>query len=432
MYQYTRAFLRARGRNKKWENVNISNVLLSDLFRNYLDGYITLTNASLGPGEYHVDFVTLKQFHFPFVNVTFETWLGTIGLPVLPATQTEPTYITKHIVYADAIQAGYHVRACKPDIVSPDDEFELYIENQEERLPLEERTDLALSKAGVDFVTLRDRALVSVNGFYHRTIPRMGELQVIDGSRSLQLSQKHLIGITSFDAIGDVQQIAISANMIVHGHPQRPSTFYPQEYGTYLHTGVDMRNKSVGIVLGGILHIEDESYQVINREEGIIKVNIGRVNLPQWAFETEGFMDISPLGLTTSEVRRGSVNIEEMYSNDTIDRFLQLSQSFVVVVDAPLLYRRYNVIGRVPLPGQYESDSEPVFPLKTRYGRLLTYWTRHTERNWLLETESDQGYEYLMNSTAIRTAGVVNNTVNTPSRHKMECVLEGIYSMVKD
>lgn len=432
MYQYVRAFLRKRGKNQTWQSVDISGMLVINMLHDYIDGYVTLTNSAIGAGEFYIDIVQLKQFHTPYVgSLTFNDWIHTTGFPILPTLPEEPQFVVSNILYSDANQANYRLRGCRPDIIPVTPEFEFYIDNHVDVLPLEERTDLAMLKDGCDVHLLQRTALISINGFYHYAFPRGIELQVADGSKNLLRRQTPDIGITSFASIGELQQLRIMPEMVLTGNPLEPTTNYQYQYGMYIATGVDMTNKSVMLSLGGYLHVEDDTFDIVNKEQGVIKVNFNRLNMPQRIFETERVLDLSALHLTRSAVREGSVSVPELYSNAALLRYITMPQSFVIVVDTPSLYRSKTMIEHTSIPGVYDCPTEPLYPLKTRYGRLVNYWLRRAEGLFILETDVIPAYDYLHNTTTWRNERIVNNTVLPLPKLQMDCYLEGIHGVKK-
>lgn len=430
MYQYINSRLRKRGKNQKWEDVNIAGVLLSTLLKEYIDGHITLSTN--GIDRHHVDFELFKQSRFPFTNVAFSTWLNTPGIPTLPTTADEPVYTQTNIFYSDAMQADYRLRACKNDVVPTAPDYEFYIDAQESFLSLAEKPDLALFKENANMELFKQTCLVSINGFYHRSVGRGIEAQVIDGARSALKAAVPSVGITSFADIGGLTQIAITDEMILEGNPETPSTPYSQQYGVYIHTGVDMRGKSVIVCLGGYMHVEDIVYDVVNKEKGIVKINIDEVNMPQRIFESENWIDLSSLGLTRSIIRTDAVSVPELYSNRVIRNYLKLPQSFIIVVDIPVLHTKKIMVQDSGSCGVYTAPTPVLFPLRNIYGRLLAYWERAVEEETILEIEFTSDYEYLMNTTAWRNELVVNNTVIRKADRNIPCYLDAIYGMIKE
>ena len=57
MYTFVSSLIRAKGTNQPYRNVNISRVKLAQIFKTYSDGYVELSNPSLG----HHTFVSLDD-----------------------------------------------------------------------------------------------------------------------------------------------------------------------------------------------------------------------------------------------------------------------------------------------------------------------------------------------------------------------------------
>jgi hypothetical protein len=396
MYTYVSATLKARGKNQRYQAVDISLMLMKDIFSRYLDGYIRFTNSSIS-GSIFVDLNTLRSSTtLPLrPNMSFTNWLGTLGNRTIPALLAEPTFENTTVVYSDAKRAVYDVKRVHPT-------FSPTVET-----PLATRTDLQVRKTGVNPTDFYQHVLVSVNGLFHLTDSYSTMTRVKDGGRSVEICNNNQVGLLSFKHIGAITSHPITEPMIV-----RPSETIPHKQSVWIDTGLDLTNKSVILSLGGYLHINDLVYDVISLNPGIIKVNFDKVQLMHRIMESRRVIDLSALELSVGSNNDQLVGLDELYSDAVLKRYLQLRQSFFVVVDTPSLYTDTQLLQKSPgIPGLYISPSEPVYPMRLRFGNFAEYWPRKEDDVWTLSVADNAARNYLFETTRWQSNPTADSTV---------------------
>lgn len=415
MYQYTRSYLRPRGLNKTWVNVDVSLVPLATLFDNYVDGYVVLNNNVISGTPLYVNYHDLKQTALPFANLPFATWLAWIGNVALPYSSVEPNYITHTALYSDAVQAMFTVTRVHPTI-APDHCVDL-------GLPLSSLTDLLLHKDNISFDELHQYALFTVNGLVHRSIPTDTGMQLSKGGQSVDLCNQAHVGVISFKAIGEIQQIPITLNNI-YGQ-----THVAHRYSVFVETGMDLRNHSVMLSLGGYLHVCDHVVSVVSSDTGVVRIELSRVDLVRRMLESKQYIDLSTMPVTESAIRIGALVVGEVYPDAAIDAYLTLSQSFLIVVAAPNLHTTTIKLAPPTLPGVFECITEPQWPLRSPTGRLPEYWRKQEHDRWILDSLLSVTKDALY-ATTPWSDGVVNDTVEHNTWRYTSATLLGIHSTV--
>lgn len=391
-YTYVSAKLRARGKNTAFENVDISQMLMSDIFANYVDGYIKLTNPAFTAPKY-VYLETLKKGAVPVrPALTFETWLASNANRTIPAANVEPTLTTTNILYSDAWRALYDIARVHP------------ITHPSVPQPLGTRTDLMLSRDGGNIQDMADYLMVTVNGLFHLTDYHSVGLRVKKGGQSVELCNQNNVGLVSFKDIGKLTYVPIQSAML-----QKPEPTYDYSDTTYLDLGVDLSGKSVMLVIGGYLHVNDAVYDVVDAEAGIVKVNVNQIDLVRRIFESKKIIDLTSLNLSVAVTNEDIISLLELNSDAVIESYLTLPQSFAVVVDTPYLYHRTHIVGKPGLPDFYESPAEPLYPLQLQTGIMPEYWCRKQDNVWVLTVNSNKEPNYLYETTRWRLNNVVDN-----------------------
>ena len=90
MYVYVNSVLRKKNTDEAWKEVNINNMLLSDLFNNYSSGHIKLSNKYLSKPVY-LDLQEFKAMEISIPDLTFNMWLLYIGDITFATNEVEPT-----------------------------------------------------------------------------------------------------------------------------------------------------------------------------------------------------------------------------------------------------------------------------------------------------------------------------------------------------
>lgn len=369
MYIFQNAVLRQRGKNETWKEVNVSGLQMSLLFSRYFDGHIELTNSAIGPGSFFVDLNALRRVDYSFYNLILQDWLGTLGAELLPHLVQEPTYATKSVLYSDGFQGNFKVR--------------------------KSGLNLVVGKDNVDVNHLQNYTLTSVNGFLHRTEP-LGEEEILvhGGSNTSRYLPTNHVGMMSFVDIGEVQQIPIVPAML-----KRTQDRFPLIRGCSINLNTNLENKSVMISVGGYLHVEDTLLDIVSVAEGIIRVNLEKVDWIKRFFEMRRFLNVGALGITTSLTKPGAVVVDEFITDAFVTALLELPQTFVIIVDTPMLHFRVKPVSNQGLPGVYELPTEPLYPMKNTTGRFIDYWYRNEYGRWVMDTDVLLLKEYVYETT---------------------------------
>lgn len=392
MYTLVSAYLRAYGRNETWQTVDISGMALKDIFDTYFDGHISL----LYDGDYIyllLQDIKESQKNLPVLpSMNFSTWLSYLGSKTFVTLFDIPTYTTKDVAYSSADQAHFTIH--KVSANDPED-------TTGSSGPL---TTLRLTKEDIDYDLLHTHVLTSVNGFYHINTPYETGLLIPGGGRSHDISQKAEVGLLSFAGIGSLQQIPITDEMIT-----RPSSSVLYTRSVYIELGIDITNKSVMLSLGGYLHINDRSYDIISLNPGVIRINMDKINLVDRVFEMQKYIDVSDFKLSRSIQRPNTISVPELEGETQALRFVKMSQSFVVVVDAVNLHVDMLQVTSTKLPGVYEHMGEPRYPLQSNTKRQMEYFRKNEWGFWTMTVDNNISFNPLYRTTEWKERAIASN-----------------------
>lgn len=370
MYQFVSSYLKPKNHNTSYLNVDISDMTLKHLFDNYDDGFIELTNESLSTPVY-LTLDKLRRDNVPInLTLTFSRFLLFIGNLSLDTQVNKPEYIGGLVKCRDAVLAGYKVDMCEP-----------YQDTTSEGV-ITVKTNLVITKDTGIAENLNGICLTTVNGLLHRNIPRGFGLEIIDGGVSWLHHKERLCSLLSFKEIGSIAQVPISEDMI---HRVTPATPYARQ--VVINLGMDITNKSIILSLGGYMFVAPGFMRVVAEDSGTLNIDLRKLNIPELLMNSYDRIDIEALGFSKAELDRshGCVDILKATDDIVVKKWLTLSQSFIVVVDTPILTVEYESAQMTGVYGSYEYHTNPWLPLCDHYGRLSDYWVKRQNKSWIIQ-----------------------------------------------
>lgn len=356
MYHLVTAVLKERNTNKPWSEVDLGNVTVRDFLKNYISGYVVLTNNSL-PGEHIVDYMTFLTGNLPqpLINISFTQWLALINNRVLPVIK-EPDFVYGEAWYSDASKANWSIERAHP--ISPSNE----------NYTQADLTDGLLIKPSVSMDTFGDYILATQNGLLHYSYPTDRGLKVRDLTKSFYSSNKQNVGLLSFTDIGKVTQIPITiANLI----PVDPTDNMMREF--HVDTNMDLTGKTVWISVGGYLHTDISEVFAVNTESGLIGVNLGKVDIARRIAHSSQLIDLSSLGIFQPEWSPTTFELKELKSHVVMQRYLTLSQSFVIVIDTQNITVENEELEYTGIVGIYKCPKRRSYAIVNQYGLFQYY-----------------------------------------------------------
>lgn len=408
MYQFVTARLKKRGNGEVFKTVNISAMTMRDIFNTYSRGYITLTN--IVNQTVYLQLVDLKAHEVRMrLDRTFEIWLQGIGSNALPTTTTEPEIEDNIALYSDLVQAGYDIQRVHPTF------------HPSTVVPESTKTDLLINRPNTDMTVFLNHTIVTVNGLCHITDSFEDKVRVVGGGKSTLIYENNTAGFISFNNIAQLQRIPITEVML-----DRPDDDIPYRQTVWIKLGVDLTNKSVLLSLGGYLHINDNAYKIINHVEGIIQINLETVNLVKRIFESKKLIDLDSLDLTESDHYESVLLLPEVNSDEFIVKYLTLSQTFAIVVDAPIVSVETELVEKTNLKGVYTHHTRPNYPLRLQSGLLPEYWAKQEYAVWVLTLKDNIVKNYHFETTRYLEEDVVtdNPVGNDPYRFSIAHLLK--------
>lgn len=366
MYTYIRSLVLDRAIGSPWVEADLSGVVVFDIYNQFSKIIHVMTHPLINSGnEIYINFDALKVTYAGY-NDTLLAWLIEVNDTSLPRLETLPSSKIEYVRYEDAIRVGYKAKLVKAGFNYPDN------------YPVDALNDLLITRprTSTDVSLLHTKSLVTVNGYLHMTDTDNNNLWVLDAGKSMRHSKGNQLGIISFNNIGDVRKIPLNDDMI-----------FAASGGRSLMEHIDIKldepigNRSFMLSIGGYLQLPETNVCWQSGDNGI-SLCLDRIPYVERYFESSKYLDLKALGLEILPDSPGTINVEQLKSDEVIIRYLTLSQTFVVLVDIPSLFFRRIYLRSSNLPGMYTCYQEPVYPQITGYGKISEYWKTFEDGYW--------------------------------------------------
>lgn len=392
MYQFRKAIVLPRTIGSQWQEVDIQNNLVFQVFTDYSKIYLVLYHPILDQ-EVFVDMDTLKSEYSSF-NDTINVMLLDIGNRTLDTVSELPNTKVKYAKYSDAIYAEYKIEPVIAGVVVPTATY-----------PSVEYTDLKVTrpKYNTDMSLLHNNCLLSVNGYFHMTDTDGEAAYVYDGAVTMRKSKLAHMGIWSFLDIGNLKKVRIDRESIVPLNED--STLRDKITFT---TDEDLENKSYFLILGGYIVLPDEGIFWRNGDTSFT-LDLNRLPYIERLYESGLSIDLSSLNLTDSTLAENLINTDEVWSDEVIKSYLTLSQTFLVIVDIPYIVSKKVHIRNSNLPGMFTCYQNPTYPLIVGHGRTAEYWKTEEDGHWSVTVQDAYYRDYVLRTKPIKQFVNVND-----------------------
>ena len=392
MYTYIRALTKKSGINTAWEHVNISVMSPYEIFGTFSKCYVQLSHPMLS------SYVTLDlddvKNDILNVSVPFNAWLVALANRTLPTTDSFPSVYTASVKYKDVVNAGYRIRAVDRS-AHPDAD-----------IAPGSCSDLLLSAPGVDYTMMYENVLVTVNGYYHRTSGTVHGLQVIDGAETSRHGNGNTCGITSFAGLGGIEIVDIDSSMTFEHNSDHVGE--SSLHRVHMKSPVDLTSKSVILVLGGYMHVLSDVYWVTS--DNTFTINFDKLSLVHLYLQMRKTL---PLEGWDVAIRSGESDAFHQPDVDCIagvNYLLNMSQTFMVLVDNVSLDVTKKYLVHSQLPGRYVSHYLPELPMIGWLGKTLDYLTFNEGDRWSIRCESNFQHNLKLDTMNLVDHDVVDDT----------------------
>jgi len=389
MYRYIQATAVEVGAPGAWNPVNLADLTLAEIFTNYTGALAEIEVVEL-QRRYSLNLWDLNT-NLRFLPIKFGEWLTSIGNQTIPLSDDLPANDRVYATYRDVWNYGFQVQGYNRNIAV------------EQELTLDQVIDAIVTKSDVDYTTADKYVLFLVNGLVHNSVAIPDGFVIEDAGRSLQASKENRVGILNFEKIGQIERFAITADMLIP-----PTDDLPYTDSVYLKlSGIDTTNKTVGIVIGGYLHLLDNAYDQVG--SNLLKLNMRDYPIVERYWILKQSTDVSSIKLTSFNNRKDKLDFTELTTTENIAALLTLSQSFVFTIDATDVGVERLMVHQAELAGRYMAYSKPMYPMISDTGRLINYTWYAAKHDYVVRTSDYFFTNYMRRTTEFRKQKYVTN-----------------------
>lgn len=380
MYELKAGLVKSRVLGSTFEEKDLSSYKVKKLLTDYYEAYLVLTHFAI-TGE---TTLRIKDVERMIVildsDPTVLEWLTMIGNTSLPVVNGLPKVSRKSVLARDVWQAGFTATLCVSKGNPNNDATDA------------DKDDIWLTRKDTDYLASQPHSLTTINGLLHRLDGDMHGLYIKDGGITFRRSNQALLGMFSFESVGNITTHTITADMIYH-----PSPSGKLSDSSYIKLPFDASGKVVGVSIGGYLHLVSNDIQLTGDRS--LKILMNRIPYFERYMVARKLIDMS------SMERFHTVNEDPVLydtvgfnSDECIKELLTLSQSFLIEVDTPNMSVVHIKTVNTGLPGRFYHHEQPNYPLRTQLGLLPSYVKQEEDGVWVLCIDNNLAQHRTLNT----------------------------------
>lgn len=364
------AVVKSRQTNR-WSIEDVSKIALNQLMQLYRQVELPIT-------DFYGAEKTLYAHHYEstFRNstLTLPQWLLTIGNDALTLDEGHPSLTMVETTYAPLTMRKGTFKMAKAG------------HHPSHEVAVEDYDDLIVTYEGIAPADLHLQCLFTINGLVLPTTYHQYGCRIKHAGDVIRKSSELSGGILDFSKIGTITQIPITEDL-VHKVSEEHSYFDR----LLINTKINVNNRTVGIVIGGHLHLLDTVVDVIG--DTTVAITLRNSRYVERVLETQHALDLEMMGLT--DIDSQSV-MSHVMSDVSILRYLTSPYSFLVIINNPnMILDKEGVSHSIKLGGHVVPDTRPLSRLVDHLGRGIDYWPIKGERFWALNGTDSHRQTYM-------------------------------------
>lgn len=356
MYFCEKALLRANAANSRITTASVNDISVRTLVQDNDIAVLVLTHPSVQK-KMSLDLMTVRNLIYGVNDsVTVSQWLASLGDRTLPTTDGEPKVVAKSAKFNDLFLADYSAQKVHPGA------------GEGSEFPEDMLTDILITKTDVDYQLFYDHCLVTVNGLLHLTDASSRGVTIIDGGRSINHSNQNQVGLISFREVGKIQCFPITKDHLLNRDGK------PLKDGFNIHMPeVDFENKIVMLSVGGFLHFDRYGFKLIS--DHTVRLEWYGLQFVDRYYRSKDLIDLSDFNRTINRNPNhgDALDLTQALSDESIIAYMELSQTFLITLEAPGFYYDRHPLEKTGLIGRYYSYERPQFPLQLENGLMPSY-----------------------------------------------------------
>lgn len=358
-----------------WSTIDLSTLTTKQLFSQYRKIEVSVDDVF---GKPKTLLLSIYENELRNREITIAEWLVETGNRTLVTLDGYPTLSFKQINYVPMAYRDVSIKLAKPN-AHPDHDF-----------PLEDQTDVVVAYDGVEPKRLHEYGLWSFNGFYLPTTYHAYGARLKGAGVLARNSGSLSAGFLNFEGVGKVRKVPITESMVFKVNDEL--TYFDS---LIIKADEPLFNKSVGIVIGGYLHLLDGSYKVIS--EDAIMLSLRNLRYVDRVIDSKDILDLSFMDLDDLDHNAVVSNVRD---DTNILKYLTCQYSFLVIIDNPEITRNTMSPEQHEVRSKYAIDKDAQMgALVDKLGRNLEYWPTYENGVWTLHTDRYEFDNHMFRTT---------------------------------
>lgn len=360
MYTLISALGMPKTPGSSWEEIDIALLPTKQLLISYNEIYAVLQNNFLEGN--HTLALSKVQNRLGVWSGNFTQWLVNNSNRALPTVPGTPQQTRRVVESRDAWDAGYSIQM-------GNHRFSI-----DAGLTEEQQVDLVLLRPQTDYEYFQKRCLVAVNGLFHFVSASSEAAWVLGAGTSGKRANENEVNIVSFEKLGELQLFDLTPSMI-----RRPVPGLKYSETLYIELPVSAEGHTPIVMFAGFMNGMDGTVRKLGGKG--IALDLNRTPLIERMFLARELLDIEEWFPDTDAHLR-----EYLLSDEGIMRWIELTQSFVVLVPSADLQTDTQYLESTGVPGVYTSVVEPMGLLRTGSGLVESYMVRQSYGDFRIST----------------------------------------------
>lgn len=356
------AIVRSRT-TRDWLKVDISAMKVTDVFANYREIEVGLFDAFNKPCT-----INLYQYEFELRNYqqTLGVWLNSLGKRGLITTAGLPTLTFKEVNYLPLTYYEGMFQLAKRGW------------HPSHQVPMEDYDDVVVAYNSITSKYLHSNVLFTVNGMFMPATYHDYGVRIFNAGDIIRKTGKVELGMLNFEQVGTVEVVPITSDMVFKVDGKKD--YYTE---LLIKSPKSLAGKTVGIVIGGYLHLLDGLIKPNSDTTAIITMK--DISVVERVIATKDILDLDFMGLDNLDV---NASVAAVLDATNILKYLTCPYSFLVLVNNVNLSKRWDPVDPNVGMGNYLiDDSASLGLLVDETGKAIDYWPKWECGKWALCTE---------------------------------------------
>ena len=329
----------------RWEKVTDFSTTVFDLLQNYLETYVTISDAAGVVKQYRLnDFLDSFKQNNSVSILTYlqnQTVFPDIVLPI------KAFNFKKYFYYCDLFQYG---------LSADRDNHAIPVLNQE----LQYTPDLHIvnvSKAFNDITQYANKLLYLVNGEVFPATVHNGNVYLVDAVKHLDENKTHHLSLIDFTQCNGFEIVPFNTLQLTVTKRDNDNVYVK------VAIPVGLKNKTLFIVINRRLYLLTNNYKIID-DEMFIHVNHGDLIATLHDLKASQTSWINPMPASENGFNKLSIDILQCLNSDG---------SFIVALNTNRLGIEEEHLIRTEIPFRYSYTNSPLGVMVANTGEILDY-----------------------------------------------------------